>query len=581
MGVMNMFKLFLIFFSTQVLAVKGLPSSSDQLENFTFYLNADPQMGETYHPDYELQTLNILLNQFVQQVNSESEKPNFVVFNGDLVHNVEPDSFKNFRNLVRPISVPVVLVHGNHDGVYPDTQFLDAQQDLSGYRKFNYSFDYGKWHFVVIAAPEQYPTYAMRAKTINWLRTDLQQNASKPTMVFMHYHIMPVGLSELEFYTYSPMSFKNELIDILTETGDVRYVMSGHVHSGLKASDKTKLKYKGVNFFIAPTPVASRMFGEEYSNMEGEGRFYRRGYFTEVKINGEDVQLIGRKISTDLKKPLLKTFKKFTQDQDLRAFRHEGKLEPDLIQSHHFQNDQECSVIENTQFTEGLNFWKSPLRYITDDRLNFINEISNGNNKIRVNAKWGGWSQEEYIENYQIFEYKSNLKFHTSFKFNPVNNLTGGGYIRIPLFKQDGGLYKMIIFHWGFNEKDVKYLTQIWGYNINGKRMSSEWINHLISSNNVYSYRISNAIGDIDVRFDLHKLLNHFNVDTSLIKKGVLAYGVWTRHNLYSTPFSKEMIMRKIDLNSCENASDSIQINTTNIPFNNKENQLIWGEYYR
>lgn len=573
--------LFLIIATSQVKAIHGLPES-DQ-ENFKFYINADPQMGESYHSNPEVQTLNLLLHNFIQNVNRETDKPEFLVFNGDLVHNVRSDSFANFRNLVRPSQVPVVLVHGNHDGVYPDTQFLDAQEDLSGYRSFNYSFDFGLWHFVVLAAPEQYPTTEMKEDTLNWLRADLQANINRPTMLFMHYHILPVGLSQLEFYTYNPQSFKNKLLETITSPGNVKYVISGHVHAGLKAADKTKLKYRSTNFFIAPTPVVARMFGEEYAQLEGAvgSQFYRRGYFTEVQVNGLDVQLIGRKIDMNGSIPLNKPFVGFKKQDDIRAFNHEGLLKADLINLGRFENTHtNCEVITNPDFQMGKDGWSSARRYLTDDGQNFINEFQQGINHLEINALWGGWSQEEHLENYQVFDYMEGLKLDVALDFERFTPLAGGGYIRIPLFYEDGSLYKMIVLHWGDKEHEVKYLHQVWAYNIKGVRSGNEWINQLINTNDVYSYKL-NINGAASISLDIDDLLENFDVDKSRIEKGVLAYGIWTRHNMFATPYRKKMTVSKMSLSACSTTPSSIDVNGDPVPFNSNEGFLIWGEVYR
>ncbi|WP_395378010.1 metallophosphoesterase family protein [Marinicella sp. W31] len=546
--------LLLILISFSAHAIHGIPDSD--VDSFKFYLSADPQMGEAYSYHPEVRTLNYLLHRFVTGVNAETDKPDFVVFNGDLVHNVHPDSFANFRNLVRPISVPVVLVHGNHDGVYPDTQFLDAQQDLSGYRNYNYSFDYGRWHFVVLAAPEQYPTTAMKEETLAWLRADLAANQDRPTMLFMHYHILPVGLSQLEFYTYNPQSFKNELLDVITSPGNVKYVMSGHVHSGLKAANKTKLEYRGTNFFVAPTPVVARMFGEEYSDFEGAygSNQYRRGYYTEVRVNGDDVELIGRKIDLAGNKALNAPFKPFKKSDDIRAFIYEGKLREDYIGSINFENGlQPCQVVSNPEFHDGGNAWQSALRYKTDDGQNFINRFTYGQNHMEINALWGGWSEEEHLENYQVFKYRNGLKLEADFEFQAFNNLSGGGYIRIPLYRDNGSLYKMIILHWGSNENEVKYLHQVWAYNMTGQRKGSEWINAMINNNDVYSYKLSGVNGASSLELDIDDVLDNFGVDKNEISRGVLAYGLWTRYNLNTTPYRKAMTVDKMNLSTCSN----------------------------
>jgi hypothetical protein len=106
----------------------------------------------------------------------------------------------------------------------------------------------------------------------------------------MHYHLLPVGTSQLEFYTQS-IGYKNRLLDTLTRHGNVRYVFSGHVHSGIQNSVKTAWDYRGVNFVVAPSPVRPRPFGEEYPEYTLDG-----GYYLKVEVQGKSVRLFGHQI---------------------------------------------------------------------------------------------------------------------------------------------------------------------------------------------------------------------------------------------------------------------------------------------
>lgn len=163
---------------------------------------------------------------------------------------------------------------------------------------------------------------------LKWLDDELRNNKDKQTMLFMHYHILPTGLSQMEFYTYFPMSFKNDMLDTITRYKNVKYIFSGHVHIGIKASIKTTRNYKGTNFILAPTPVFARPFGEEFPKFEEkDSKYDRRGFYMEVHVNSNDVKLIGRKINHPHKVKHPKKIKGFDESEDLRAFTPEGRLD--------------------------------------------------------------------------------------------------------------------------------------------------------------------------------------------------------------------------------------------------------------
>ncbi len=349
------------------------PISNPNKEKFMFLINSDPQMGDEHTKKDGLKILNELLEMFVDETNERKDenKPEFVVWNGDLVWKPLQNAFDNFQRIVAKMKTPSVLVHGNHDGKNQDPKFLNLQQNLSGYRKLFYSFDYGKWHFVVIAAQEKFSSKAKKKELLLWLNDDLNKHKDKQTMLFMHYHILPVGLSQMEFYTYIPMSFKNKLLDIITKNNNVKYVFSGHVHIGVKASIKTARNYKGTNFILVPTPVFARPFGEEHPEFRKKGdRYNRRGFYMEVHVDGDNVGLVGRKINYAHKVDYPKTFQQFEKSEDIRSFIPEGLLPV---------NDK----LRNGDFSQGLDGWMSSWRYQTDGRKTYQNKVKDGKSLLR------------------------------------------------------------------------------------------------------------------------------------------------------------------------------------------------------
>ncbi|MCF6300704.1 MAG: metallophosphoesterase, partial [Proteobacteria bacterium] len=365
--ILKSFVVFLIAYNYQGMADAQLLNQPEK-EEFMFLINSDPQMGDEHTEKKGLKVLNELLEQFVEETNSRQNdnKPDFVVWDGDLVWDPFQNAFDNFQRIVKKMTVPSVLVHGNHDGYEDDPKFLNLQQNLSGYKKLNYSFDYGKWRFIVIAAQEKYFSDEKKKDMLKWLDDELKNNKDKQIMLFMHYHILPVGLSQMEFYGYFPMNFKNKLLDTITRYNNVKYVFSGHVHIGIKASIKTARSYKGTNFILAPTPVFPRPFGEEFARFsDKESKYDKRGFYLEVHVNNDDVRLVGRKINNKFQVEYPKEFKPFSQSEDPRAFKPEGQLKV---------SDQ----LINGDFDDGLTGWSSSLRYQTDKKPVFKNFVKNG-----------------------------------------------------------------------------------------------------------------------------------------------------------------------------------------------------------
>ncbi|MCF6287724.1 MAG: metallophosphoesterase [Proteobacteria bacterium] len=550
------------------------PINNPNKEKFMFLINSDPQMGDEHTVKPGLKTLNELLEMFVEETNKRKakNKPDFVVWAGDLVWDPFQNAFDNFQRIVKKMKIPSVLVHGNHDGYNGDPKFLNLQENLSGYRKLNYSFGYGKWHFVVISAQEKYLKPEQKKAMLKWLDDELKQNKDKQTMLFMHYHILPTGLSQMEFYTYFPMDFKNEMLDTIIRYNNVKYVFSGHVHIGIKASIKTARNYKGTNFILAPTPVFARPFGEEYPKFREKGSKYdRRGFYSEVHVNGDEVQIIGRKIHNKHKVKYPKTFKKFDASEDLRAFTPEGKLKV---------ND----VLINGSFDTGLEGWKSSWRYKRDKKTGYKNYVSKGQSMLRYFASYGSWNFEEYMENYQSVKYKDDMHVTIDFSLLPSKFKGGGGYFRIFAYDKEGILLKILLFHWGTQEEKVSFMQQSWAYNATGDRHSALWLDKKIQKGDMLSYELNIApLTEQKLEIELNQLFEQIsNNDPNLkINHVTIAYGVWGRVTPKGRKFFSSLNVDeiKIVVNDKKKYSSNVILNNETVT--KLDTELKFGYRYK
>ncbi|WP_395377345.1 metallophosphoesterase family protein [Marinicella sp. W31] len=520
-----------------------LPEQPDK-KKFRFVINSDPQMGGQLTDKRGLKLLNALLEDFVADVNESHDKDEvaFVVYNGDLVWDPYQDAFDNFTRLVSKQKPPTVLVHGNHDGYDDDPKFFQAQQTLSGYQKLNYSFAYGDWRFVVIGAQEKYRKEAQKEAQLAWIRNELEKYKNDKVMLFMHYHIMPVGLSQTEYYSYYPIDFRNQVLDTITEHGNVKYVFNGHVHTGVKASIKSSLEYKGTTFINAPTPVFARMFGEEYAGFSEIGRFDKRGFYMEVEVDGDEVRMIGRKINNAHTEAYPEKFKQFKLAMDPRSRIPEArsKFHPKLL---------------NGGFEDKMQGWKRSYRYKKDDKSAFRNNAHQGHNKLNLTAAYGSWSFDEYMETYQLVAMDANKPNRLSYDFKiPKYDKRGsGGYVRVFIYGKNQKLLRVVLLHWGEKEHFARNLHQSWAYNAVGNRLSQFWLDNMMKKQHLISFKINpsegtNQLLSLDLNAILKEYLKGDDVLNQQISHMAVAHGVWTRLNQKGTPFTSQLHVNHVAL---------------------------------
>lgn len=431
-------------------------TSAANSDKFSFAIIADPQVSARDSKNKVATDAWQTLEVAVSEINAISPAVDFTLFLGDLVNTWEPKSVNNFRQSIFGLKSDIFLVHGNHDGKAPYTGFKALQQEYNDIQSTCYSFDRGKWHFVVLTC-----SFKITEEELNWLEKDLLANRNKPTIVFNHLHFIPLGLSQLEFYGLDLVS-KNRFIALMTRHGNVKYYFNGHVHNGIQASVKMSKAFRGINFITVPTIIQSRPFGEEYPAFQ-KG-LEKGGYYMTVNVDGEKVTLNAH---------LAGEKQVHTYPTALPVF--EEKMEPRWNKTI-FELPGTNNLV-NGDFEKGLNGWIAKFRYKSDTEPAYITEVRTDNNRKALFVSTRAtppesWANDEYAEVYQVLDNSIANDLSLSFNYRVEECKNGGGFARVTAFDQKGKPL-MFMFQWGENEKESSYLPRCFGFEIQGR--ASGW----------------------------------------------------------------------------------------------------------
>lgn len=193
--------------------------------------------GGRWRPgDFEFDT-NASLRRVVAAVRALDPAPAFAVLGGDLA---SPDlldrtrtltadeyvpSYALLREILAELPCPTHPMMGNHDQRAAFNRVLrDAPADAPCYE----SFDHADHHFVTLDSHEPgHVDGSLDAAQLAWLEADLARRHGRPTIVFVHHHPWPLGLRWLDAL---PLRNGEELMTALARSGQVRWVVCGHVH---------------------------------------------------------------------------------------------------------------------------------------------------------------------------------------------------------------------------------------------------------------------------------------------------------------------------------------------------------------
>ncbi len=445
-------------------------------DKFSFAINADPQVGYYEHTEGLYGYCNYNISKTVELLNRRKPNINFLVYLGDIVNVPDDRSFENFVKRNLEFDGLTILNHGNHDTSPPYTKFRDYQEKVNGIRSVYYSFDAGKWHFITIPANTEFGNYdnlEVNEPMLKWFKEDLEKNKDRSTIVFIHLHIMPQGLTQLEWYT-NTAEFKKELIEAMAKYGNVKYCLNGHVHNGIKVALKTAWTYKGINFIIMPSGTGPRPFGEEFPEFR-EG-LEKGGYHSIVDVNGEDIKITSKNVYSDGEFVYPEKFKEFSKD-----------IEPRMLSK--LIDLPAKPKLENGSFKNCLTGWSTPYRYNCDGpETGFLNEWRMKHKKddrytgyVYTKPLGKHWLQDEYNEFYQIVKTPGNTPVFKGTYFVEENFEKGGGYYRLIAVSgkegEDNGKFKFLMqfdFVKPEHERQYDYYPRAMGYHISGK--VSSWL---------------------------------------------------------------------------------------------------------
>ncbi len=179
------------------------------------------------------------LREVVDVLKALEPQPAFGILGGDLVSPSPPDrggalraeehesSYLLLQELLSPLQFPIHMIMGNHDCRRTFHRTMGTRfGPMDG--AYHYGFDHAGYHFVLLDSQEPGEIRSrIEAPQLGWLQDDLMAHRGLPAMVFVHHHPWPLGIPWLDDWG---LRNGDELISVLRQRPDVRWIICGHVH---------------------------------------------------------------------------------------------------------------------------------------------------------------------------------------------------------------------------------------------------------------------------------------------------------------------------------------------------------------
>ena len=173
---------------------------------------------------------------------SKSKKPQLLICCGDIT--LFGSNLEKILSKLNKIKIPLLIIPGNHDDrdlirkVFPE-----CVENSTG--PINFSMSTNSWQLIGIDTHVPGELFGIvTTQTIKWLKNLLEQNKSKPTIIFQHHPPIPVQTKWVDM-----LGLKNssDYVELLKNNPQIHIVSCGHVHQEFSG------KLENISVFTSPS----------------------------------------------------------------------------------------------------------------------------------------------------------------------------------------------------------------------------------------------------------------------------------------------------------------------------------------
>jgi 3',5'-cyclic-AMP phosphodiesterase len=175
-----------------------------------------------------------MLRACIAHMLAQPQRPDVVVFTGDLVDFGRPEEYAVLREIISPLAMPVYLLPGNHDdratlrAAFPAHAYLRQSPDF-----VNYAIEAHPIRIVALdtTVPGQSGGLVC-AERLAWLDATLAVQPAKPTLVLLHHPPFPTFIGHMDRIGLQGAA---ALEAVIRKHPQVERLLCGHLHRPIQA----------------------------------------------------------------------------------------------------------------------------------------------------------------------------------------------------------------------------------------------------------------------------------------------------------------------------------------------------------
>jgi len=168
------------------------------------------------------------LRRAVKHLASLPMRPDLVIVTGDCVDKGSGAEYQRFVDLLRPLEMPVYVIPGNHDDREHMREVWGEQGSCHHSTYIQYVIE--EWPVRLMALDTHIPGQAggeLCEERLGWLEARLDEDTSRPTILFQHHPPFALGMSVLDEMGLAGIE---ALAQLIRRHSNIERILAGHVH---------------------------------------------------------------------------------------------------------------------------------------------------------------------------------------------------------------------------------------------------------------------------------------------------------------------------------------------------------------
>lgn len=176
-----------------------------------------------------------MLKAAVSHIQTLPQQPDLLLITGDLVDQGHPDEYAHLKEILAPLTYPMLFVPGNHDDRQAMQQAFTHLLVKPGAGYWQFCHKEADWPIRIIGLDTVDPGQSggmLCAERLGWFEAALAQDQHTPTLVMMHHPPFVTGIGHMDDIG---LTGKEAFVQLVRQHDHIELIICGHLHRNIRS----------------------------------------------------------------------------------------------------------------------------------------------------------------------------------------------------------------------------------------------------------------------------------------------------------------------------------------------------------